>query len=93
MKRYLLVHIGFERPTPELMSAWQKWFAAVAPRTLDNLGLRNGLEIRSEGIRNLPMDLDAITGCTILSAESLDEAQKFASSNPFVTSIRIYEIA
>lgn len=93
MKRYLLMHVGFEKPTPEIMSAWNRWFAQAAPHTLENLGLRNGVEIGPGGVRNLPMDLEAITGCTILSAASFDEAQKLAASNPFVSSIRIYQIA
>ena len=38
------------------------------------------------------MGLDAITGYTILSAESIEDAQRLAASNPFVSSIRIYEL-
>jgi uncharacterized protein YciI len=38
------------------------------------------------------MSLESITGCTIVSAESIEDAQQLAASNPFVSSIRIYEI-
>lgn len=31
MKRFMLMHIGFENPTPEIMAAWGKWFERVTP--------------------------------------------------------------
>ena len=36
--------------------------------------------------------MDSITGYNIIEAESLDEAEKLAQSNPFIASIRIYEL-
>ena len=33
MKRFMLLHFGFEKPTPEIMAAWDKWFEAVADKT------------------------------------------------------------
>ena len=31
MKKFMLLHYGFETPTPEIMGAWEKWFL-LAPR-------------------------------------------------------------
>jgi hypothetical protein len=93
MKRYMLMHVGFEQPTPEIMAAWQKWFADAAGRTVENAGLRNGREIFRTGVKDLAMGPDAITGYTIIEAESREEAEELARSNPFITSIRIYELA
>ena len=92
MKRFMLMHVGFQKPTPEIMAAWGKWFEQVAPQTVENVGLRNGREIGQNGSTDLLMGLDAITGCTIISAESMEDAQQLAASNPFVSSIRIYEM-
>ncbi|MFC1575076.1 YciI family protein [Gemmatimonadota bacterium] len=36
--------------------------------------------------------MDSITGYNIIEAESLDEADKIAKDNPFIASIRVYEI-
>jgi hypothetical protein len=35
---------------------------------------------------------DSITGYSIINAKSLEEAEKIASDNPFIASIRVYEI-
>ena len=35
MKKFMLLHIGFEQPTPEIMEAWKAWFASIADRQID----------------------------------------------------------
>jgi hypothetical protein len=92
VKRFMLLHFGFEKPTPEIMAAWGKWFESVADKTVDQGGLRSGREISRSGTKDLPMGMDSITGYSIINAETLDEAEKIARDNPFIASIRIYEI-
>ena len=38
------------------------------------------------------MAMDSITGYSIINAESLDEAEQIARENPFIASIRVYEV-
>lgn len=93
MKRYMLLHFGFEKPTPEIMAAWGKWLQSVADKTEDQGGFHGGArEISHSGTRDLPMVMDSITGYSIINAESLEEAEKIAQDNPFIASIRVYEI-
>lgn len=92
MKRFMLLHVGFEPPTPEIMAAWQKWFETAGPKTIDNIGLRGGREITRTETKDLPMGLDSLTGYTIINAESMDEAEALARANPFISSIRVYEL-
>lgn len=92
MKKYMLLHFGFEQPTPEIMKAWQGWFEAIADRQVEQGGFNNGLEISKTGTRSLPWDKDAITGYNIIEAESLEAAEQLAKSNPFISSIRVYEL-
>ena len=93
MKRFMLLHIGFEKPTPEIMAAWGKWFDSVADKTVDKGGFHGGArEISHGGAKDLPMGMESITGYSIINAESLDDAERIAQDNPFIASIRIYEI-
>ena len=93
MKRFMLLHFGFEKPTREIMEAWGKWFASVADKTEDQGGFHGGArEISHDGSKDLPMSADSITGYSIIKATSLEEAEEIASTNPFIASIRVYEI-
>jgi hypothetical protein len=93
----MLMRIGFEKPTLEIMAAWGKRFARVAPLTIEYVGLRGGREITQPRTADLTMGRDSITGYTFVSTDNIDEAQQLAASNPpasnpFVSAIRICEL-
>jgi hypothetical protein len=88
----MLLHFGFEKPTPEIMAAWGKWFESVADKSVEHGGFSSAREISQSGTRDLPMGMESITGYSIVNAESIDDAEKIAQGNPFIASIRIYEI-
>ncbi len=93
MKKYMFLHYGFEKPTPEIMGAWGKWFESIAEKMVDQGGhFSDGREISDAGTKDLPMGMESITGYTIINAENLDEAEQLAQSNPYIASIRVYEI-
>ncbi len=92
LKKFMLLHCGFEPPTPEIMEAWGEWFESVADRTVEHGGFTGGREVSHDGTRDLPMGPDSTTGYSIITAESLDEAETVARGNPFISSIRIYEL-
>ena len=35
MAKFMLLHYGFEKPGPEVMAAWNDWFASIADCTVD----------------------------------------------------------
>ena len=88
----MLLHYGFEKPTPEIMEAWGDWFESIADRTVDRGGFSGGREISASGTEDLPWGMESITGYNIIEAESLDEAEQIAKGNPFIASIRVYEL-
>ncbi|GAB4419244.1 MAG: hypothetical protein Kow002_06700 [Anaerolineales bacterium] len=92
MKKYVLMHFGFENPTPEIMDAWNTWFESIADQTVENVGFGSGREISKSGTRELGWDRESITGFSIIEAESLDAVEKIARTNPFISSIRVYEV-
>ena len=92
MKNYLLLHYGFDKPTPEEMGAWSKWFESIADKQVDRGYLPGGREISQSGVKDLPFGRDSLTGYTVIMAENLDEAEKIARQCPFIDSTRVYEI-
>lgn len=92
MKKFMFLHYGFEKPNAEVMAAWGKWFESIAGIEVDRGGFAGAREISSTGTKELPFGKDSITGYNIIEAEDLDAAEKLAKSNPFVASIRVYEI-
>jgi len=93
MKRYMILHIGYQTPSADLTASWGTWLESLSGRMMDQGGFHGGArEITRAGSRDLPRDLDSITGYNIVMAESLEEAEEIASRNPFVTSVRVYEI-
>ena len=92
MKKFVFLHFGFEQPTPEIMEAWGTWFESISDKMVDQGGFSGGREISKSGTRDLPWDMDSITGYNIIEAESLEAAEELAKSNPFIASIRIYEV-
>lgn len=93
MKKFMLLHYGFEQPTPEIMAAWKEWFEATKDNIIDMGGhFSSGREISKDGTKDLPLESESITGFTLIQADSLDDAEKLAQSNPYIASIRVYEI-
>lgn len=92
MKRFMILHFGFEQPTSEVMAAWKEWFASIADQQVDQGGFAGGREISKDGSQDLPWSMESITGYNIIEAEDLDAAEKIAATNPFIASIRVYEI-
>ena len=92
MQKFMLMHIGFENPTTEIMKAWGAWFESIADKQVDQGGFSGGREISKTGTKDLPWGLDSITGYNVIEAESLDAAEEIAKGNPYIASIRVYEI-
>ena len=86
-----MLHYGFEKPTPEIMGAWHTWFESIADKMVDQGGFSGAREISEAGTKDLPWGMESITGYNIINAESLDQAEQIAQSNPYNASIRVYE--
>ncbi|TFB12577.1 hypothetical protein E3V33_05250 [Candidatus Marinimicrobia bacterium MT.SAG.4] len=92
MKKFILLYYGFVTPTKEIGEAWGKWFESVGDKFVDTGSpFGYGREITKTGTKELTLDLDAITGYSIINAVDMDEAESIAKTNPMITSIRVYE--
>jgi hypothetical protein len=92
MKKFLILHYGFVKPTPGEMGAWNQWFESIAERQIERGHFPAGREITHAGIAELPFARDSITGYTLINAENLDEASAIAGECPVVDGTRVYEI-
>ena len=92
MKKFLMLHYGYEEPTAEIMAAWQGWFAKVGDRfAVMGSPLGNCLEVSKTGRRELSPDMGAATGYSIISAESREDAERLLEGCPIISSVRLYE--
>ena len=90
----MFLNHGFEEPSPEVVSAWMAWFASVGDRMVDSGNpFSSGREVTRDGNRDLPREPTSITGYCIVSAESMDDAERLLEGCPIIHSVRIYEAA
>ena len=92
MKKFLILFHDRWEPKPEIMAAWQAWFAAVGDQFVDSGNpFGAGFEVTKSGSRELALADGAATGYAIVSAESIHEATALLEGCPFSTSVRLYE--
>jgi hypothetical protein len=92
MKKFVFLYQGYQEPTPDLMEAWMSWFARVGDKLVDSGNpFGAGREVTKTGARDLAGDGSPITGYSIVSAESIDDAEKLLEGLPIIDSVRIYE--
>lgn len=71
VKKFVLLHCGFEQPAPEIMAALGKWFELMKDHIIDIKGhFTRRREISKSGIKFLPLSAESITGFTIVKADS-----------------------
>ena len=92
MKKFVLLGVGYETPTNEIKEAWMKWFDDIKDHIVDSGNpFGPGKEVAHEEVKELAHDKNAITGYTIINAESMEEAVKIAQKCPVITAMRVYE--
>jgi hypothetical protein len=92
VQKFLMLHYGYEEPTPEIMAAWESWFAKVGDHFADiGSPLGHGLEVTKSGKRDLSPDDGAPTGYSIISAVSREDAERLLEGCPIISSVQLYE--
>ncbi|CAN5174865.1 hypothetical protein BH09PAT1_BH09PAT1_7330 [soil metagenome] len=92
MKKFILLYCGSVEPTKDTMEGWTKWFGVLGNRVVDSGNpFGEGKEYSKDGIKALPQGVDALSGYTLINAESMEEVENLVKECPIVTSVRIYE--
>lgn len=92
LKKFVFLTYGFERPTADIKEAWGKWFNSIKENVIEMGHFPRGRAFSKEGVTDLPLGRDSITGFLIVNAVSFEEAEKMVQRHPYVSSIRLYEI-
>ncbi|MBM6399672.1 hypothetical protein [Phycicoccus sonneratiae] len=94
MSTFLFLYRGYVTPTPEIGRAWMEWFESVGDRMVDSGNpLSGGAEVTPDGVTELPLGPDSLTGYSVVRAADRDEALALAATNPMVTSVVVHELA
>jgi hypothetical protein len=94
MKKYVLLYTGTrdQAPTEESTAAWIEWFASLGDKVIDaGNPFGPGRQVSASNTTELPVNVDGVTGYTLINAQDIDEAEKIALSHPTVPSILVYE--
>jgi hypothetical protein len=92
MKKFLMLSYGYIEPTPEVVASWMAWFEKVAGSIVDSGNpLGNCREITKTGSRDLTPAMGAAGGYSILSADSMEDAERLLEGCPIIDSVRLYE--
>ena len=77
------------------MAAWGKWFEQMKDNIVNMAGpFAGGREISKAGAQGTTVGTEMVPRDLRwgVRAGSLDEAEKMAQSNPYISSVRIYEV-
>jgi hypothetical protein len=82
MSKFVIMQMGFEKPSPEDMQKWMAWFGSIKEATVEMIGFSGGKEISHDGTADLGWDANCITGMTIIEAADMDAAVKLERFRP-----------
>lgn len=94
MSRFMVLHFGFEAPTPEMMQAWGSWFGSLGSALVDGGSTFTSAAILTpDGAHELGDDSNPITGYCIIEAADMDAALELVSGVPVIEAVRVYELS
>jgi transcription antitermination factor NusG len=92
MKKFIILHVGFQAHSKEVMEAWMKWFGDTKDHIVDSGNpFKPGTEVTKAGTKDLAHGKDSINGYTIIKADTMEDAIKIVQHCPMTTSKQIYE--
>ena len=92
MKKFVYLYYGWGEHTPEVMEAWNGWFASVGDKFADTGNpFGGGREVTPTGTRELTPEMEPAVGYSIVNAESIDEAAKLLEGCPIINCVRVHE--
>lgn len=92
MKKFVYLYHGWGDASQTGMDAWTAWFGEIGESIVDSGNpFGPGKAVTAHGSTDLPTDDSAITGYTIIQAESMEAAEKLLTNCPMGSSVSVYE--
>ena len=91
MSKYVFLFYGQSEPTDDVMAAWHEWFTSIGSNIVDSGNpFGPGREVTGGGSTDITSAMTPATGYSIVTADSLDEAEKLLVGCP-AGMARVYE--
>ena len=91
VKKYVLLFQNIEYGA-NASQAWHDWFSSVGPALIDaGNPFGEGHVVKATGSTVVPSDGPTLSGYSIVSVESFEDAERLAASVPPVSGVLVYE--
>lgn len=92
MKKFVFLYYGSADMSPESAAAWGAWFHSIEGSLVDGGNpFGEGRLVTSDGTTELSAAMKPATGYSIVSAESIDAAQKLLDGCPADGGVQVYD--
>lgn len=91
MSKFVFLYYGQSEPTDDVMAAWHEWFESIGEKIVDSGNpFGPGREVVGGTGSDITPAMAPATGYSIVSADSLADAEKLLAGCPSPTT-RVYE--
>lgn len=92
MKKFIVLHHGYEAPTPHRAAAWHTWLRRRAASVADaGHPFGPGRRITNDTTDEFSLASNPASGFSIIIAEHIDAAEQLLEGCPILESVTLYE--
>lgn len=92
MKKFVFLYYGAGDMSPESMAAWGAWFETIGDKLVDGGNpFGEGRLVTKDAVTELSPATQRASGYSIVSADSIDAAQKLLDGCPAPEGVQVYE--
>lgn len=92
LKKFIVLHHGYEAPTPHRAAAWDTWLRRRAASVADaGHPFGPGRRITNDTTDEFSLASNPASGFSIIIAEHIDAAEQLLEGCPILESVTLYE--
>ena len=91
MKKFVFLYCGLSGAA-DAQAEWISWFDSIAESLVDGGNpFAAGRYVGRTGVTDLAVDDNSIIGYSIVSAPTLEDAERIAAGSPAVSGVQVFE--